>query len=247
MNTQKGLTLVEILIAAGLIIILGIGGFYFFSNKDSRSAVNINEPEAASSPVPAPGFEDVDEMIVNDEFVEDAKNENLESPRVTDSADLTTKCPDNFTALQSEGPYYKTGSPERQSMIEERVTGEKITVTGFVFDKNCEPITNVWLDFWQADENGNYDNEGFRLRGHQYTDSDGLYALETVMPAQYSSRPPHIHLKIQAEESGPVQTTQLYFPGERENTTDAIFDQSLVVSMSEDGKTASYNFKLDTD
>jgi len=241
MNTQKGLTLVEILISVGLIIILGIGGFYFFANDDSRSAVNVNEPQTTSSAVPAPGFENVDEMIVND------KNGKMETPQVIDSGDLTTKCPDNFTAFQAEGPYYKTGSPKRQSVIEERVTGEKITVTGFVFDKNCKPITNVWLDFWQADGDGNYDNQGFRLREHQYTNSDGSYVLETVMPAQYSSRPPHIHLKLQSKESDPILTTQLYFPGQRNNNTDAIFDPSLVVSVSDDGKTAHYNFKLDTE
>jgi len=247
MRTQNGLTLVEILISVGIVAALGIAGFYLFANKDSRSAVNINEQPTTSSAVPAPGFENVDEMIVSDEFEEFAENESLETPQVIDSTDLATECPDNFTAFQSQGPYYKTGSPERQSLVEERVTGEKITVTGFVFAKNCEPITNVWLDFWQADSSGNYDNQGFRLRGHQYTNDDGLYTLETVIPAQYSSRPPHIHLKLQSEESDPVLTTQLYFPGQRSNNADVIFNPALVVSMSDDGKTAHYNFKIDTD
>jgi len=160
---------------------------------------------------------------------------------------ISANCPDNFTALQTGGPYYKAGSPNRQSLIEEGVVGEKITVTGFVFDKNCNPISNVWLDFWQADGRGNYDNQGYRLRGFQYTDNDGKYVLETVMPAQYSSRPPHIHLKLQAKEGAPVLTSQLYFPGQSKNTVDTIFNSSLVVSMSDDGKTANYNFKIDTE
>lgn len=160
---------------------------------------------------------------------------------------ISADCPDNFTALQTAGPYYKTGSPNRQSLIEEGVDGKKITVTGFVFDRNCNPISNVWLDFWQADGTGNYDNQGYRLRGYQYTDSDGRYILETVMPAQYSSRPPHIHLKLQAKEDAPILTSQLYFPGQSKNTTDTIFNSSLIVFMRDDGQTANYNFKIDTD
>ena len=156
-------------------------------------------------------------------------------------------CPDNFTALQTGGPYYKIGSPNRQSLIEEGVVGEKISVTGFVFDRNCNLISNARLDFWQADGEGNYDNRGYRLRGYQYTDSDGRYTLETVMPAQYSSRPPHIHLKLQAKENDPVLTSQLYFPGQSKNTADTIFNSSLVVSMSDDGQTAIFNFKVNTE
>jgi len=159
---------------------------------------------------------------------------------------VSADCPDSFTALQAGGPYYKAGSPKRQSLIEEGVVGEKITVTGFVFDRNCKPISNAWLDFWQADGRGNYDNQGYRLRGHQYTDKDGRYILEAVMPAQYSSRPPHIHLKLRAKEDDPVLTSQLYFPGQSKNITDTIFNSSLVVSMSDDGQTANYNFKVDT-
>jgi len=160
---------------------------------------------------------------------------------------ISADCPNDFTILQTGGPYYKAGSPKRQSLIEEGVVGEKITVTGFVFDRNCNPISNAWLDFWQADGKGNYDNQGYRLRGYQYTDNNGRYVLETVMPAQYSSRPPHVHLKLQVKENDPILTSQLYFPGQSKNTTDSIFNSSLIVSMSDDGNTAIYNFKVDTE
>jgi hypothetical protein len=39
----------------------------------------------------------------------------------------------------------------------------------------------------QADSTGRYDNSGFRLRGHQYTASDGSYRLATVVPALYKA------------------------------------------------------------
>jgi protocatechuate 3,4-dioxygenase beta subunit len=75
--------------------------------------------------------------------------------------------------------------------------GEQLLVAGYVLDQNCQPIQNAWLDFWQADANGAYDNTGYVLRGHQFTDGQGRYYLETVLPGEYPGRPPHIHLKIQ--------------------------------------------------
>ncbi len=153
-------------------------------------------------------------------------------------------CSGELTPSQTEGPYYKSGSPERKSLIETGVVGEKITVTGYVFDQDCKPVAKAWLDFWQADGNGNYDNQSFRLRGYQFTDEKGGYTLETVMPGGYSNRTPHIHLKVKAA-NGPVLTTQLYFPDQPRNQTDSIFNQALIANF--DGKTASFNFVIPTE
>lgn len=153
------------------------------------------------------------------------------------------ECDGQLTPSQTEGPYYKTGSPERINIRASSV-GEKLTVTGFVFDKNCKSIKGAWMDFWQADGNGNYDNAGYNLRGHQFTDENGKYVLETVLPGKYPGRTPHIHVKVRAKENGPVLTSQLYFPGEDQNTRDSIFNQALVVKMKETNgiKTATFNF-----
>jgi len=90
--------------------------------------------------------------------------------------------------------------------------GTRLILAGYVLDQNCQPLPDAWLDFWQADANGEYDNAGYRLRGHQFTDAQGRYYLETILPGLYSSRPiEHIHVKIQPE-GGEVVTSQLYFP-----------------------------------
>lgn len=117
-----------------------------------------------------------------------------------------------LTQSQTEGPYYTPDTPERNSLIEEGMTGTRFILAGYVLDQNCNPLPNAWLDFWQADAHGEYDNAGYRLRGHQFTDEQGRYYLETVLPGLYSSRPiEHIHVKVQAE-GGEVVTSQLYFP-----------------------------------
>lgn len=117
-----------------------------------------------------------------------------------------------LTQSQTEGPYYKPDTPERNSLLEEGMQGTRLLLVGYVLDQDCQPLPNAWLDFWQADANGEYDNTGYRLRGHQFTDSQGRYYLETILPGLYSSRPiEHIHVKVRPED-GEVLTSQLYFP-----------------------------------
>lgn len=117
-----------------------------------------------------------------------------------------------LTQSQTEGPYYKPDTPERNSFFEEGMPGTRLVLVGYVLDQDCQPLPNAWLDFWQADANGEYDNTGYRLRGHQFTDAQGRYYLETILPGLYSSRPiEHIHVKVRPE-GGQEITSQLYFP-----------------------------------
>ncbi|MFF9087542.1 carbohydrate-binding protein [Streptomyces sp. NPDC014991] len=161
---------------------------------------------------------------------------------------LTPPCDDGDdpTPEQIEGPYFKPRSPEHTSLLEPGTPGTPLTVTGYVFGRACRPLTGVLLDFWQADTNGAYDNTGFRLRGHQYTDSRGSFALTTIVPGLYPGRTRHLHVKVQSP-GRPVLTTQLYFPNEPRNTTDTIFDPRLLMTVRDagGGREAAFDFVLD--
>lgn len=148
------------------------------------------------------------------------------------------------TPQQTEGPYYKAGSPQTNN-IAQGIRGEKLTVMGFVFDRNCKPVANARLDFWQADAKGVYDNSGYKLRGHLYSDHLGKYVLETIVPGAYETRPPHIHVKVKAR-NGPILTSQLYFPNAAQNQKDPIFNKDLIMSIvdGEKSKVGSFNFVL---
>lgn len=172
------------------------------------------------------------------------------SPAAGAPAQVTTPplaCPANLrpTPAQTEGPYYKTNTPERRSLLEPGMPGTRLILTGYVVTADCKPIARAWLDFWQADDAGVYDNAGYRLRGHQFTDNAGVYYLETVLPGLYPGRTRHIHVKVRAPD-GPAITTQLYFPGESSNQRDGIFRPELIVSIRDaaDGKVATFNFVL---
>ena len=149
----------------------------------------------------------------------------------------------SVTPSLTEGPYYKSGSPEQANLYQDSIAGTRLVVTGYVYDTNCQPVANAWLDFWQADGNGNYDNSGYILRGHQYTDANGRFQLTTVVPGLYPGRTEHIHVKVQAP-GGQTITSQLFFPGVAQNDSDGIYNASLLLSITEagDGLEGQYNF-----
>jgi len=141
-----------------------------------------------------------------------------------------------LTARQTEGPFFKTNTPQRRSLLEK---GDKnvLLVSGLVLSAQCKPVANALLDFWHADASGDYDNQGFRYRGHQFTDAQGRFRLETIVPAEYPGRARHIHVKVQAPGKR-VLTTQLYFPGDPGNARDGLYRAHLAMCMQKPGEGA---------
>jgi len=151
----------------------------------------------------------------------------------------------NPTPAAIEGPFFKPNAPRRTSLLEPGITGTKLVLTGRVLSTAGKPIAGARLDFWHSDSKGDYDNAGYKLRGHQFTYQEGRYRLETIVPGQYGGRTPHIHVKVQAP-NGRILTTQLYFPGEPRNQRDFLFSPDLVMKVQEapDGKVATFDFVL---
>ena len=152
---------------------------------------------------------------------------------------------DGVTPAQTPGPYFKPQSPLRTSLLEPGMPGTKIVVEGTVLTTDCKPVPRALLDFWQADARGDYDNNGYRLRGHQFTDDAGRYRLESIVPGIYPGRTRHFHVNVQAPGRR-VLTTQLYFPDEPLNQRDGIFDRDLVMKVrdADGGKAARFVFVL---
>jgi protocatechuate 3,4-dioxygenase beta subunit len=153
---------------------------------------------------------------------------------------------DDVTPSETTGPFYKPNSPQRTSLREPDIPGTPMVVRGVVLSATCTPIAHALLDFWHADDQGKYDNTGYRLRGHQFTDDAGRYTLETIMPGLYPGRTRHFHVRVQALNQ-PILTTQLYFPGEPDNRRDWIFKPALLMKVqgTDAGKVAAFNFVLD--
>lgn len=144
----------------------------------------------------------------------------------------TPACDDGPTPEQTEGPFWTPESPERGDFSADGAPGQAMVLSGSVVSTACQPVAGALVDLWQADGAGVYDNAGFRLRGHVFTDASGGFAFRTVKPGLYPGRTRHFHVKVQAP-GGPVLTTQLYFPGEPANQADGIYRPELEMTVRE--------------
>src|SRR5512146_980247 len=172
------------------------------------------------------------------------------TPSAADSSALACGAGSKSASLTpelTEGPFFKASSPERASLLESNTAGTKLVITGYVYTTDCQPVAHALLDFWQANASGAYDNSGYTLRGHQYTDATGRYQLTTIVPGLYTGRTEHIHVKVQAP-NGRLITTQLFFTGVPQNDSDGIYNAALlmVIQKGSDGEQGQYNFVVPT-
>jgi protocatechuate 3,4-dioxygenase beta subunit len=147
------------------------------------------------------------------------------------------------TIRQTEGPFFKPSSPERQSLLEPGMRGTRVVIEGVVLTTDCQPAPRALVDIWHADADGRYDNTGNLFRGHQFADEAGRFRIQTIVPGDYPGRTRHFHVKVQPR-GGAVLTTQLYFPDAPNNRRDGIFDPALLMKVRdvEGGKLAAFDF-----
>ena len=150
------------------------------------------------------------------------------------------------TPEETAGPFFRPNSPAKNNFREAGLSGTPVRLTGFVLDRKGDPVSGVLLDFWHADDRGEYDFKGYRCRGHQFSDASGEYVLETIVPGLYPGRTRHYHVRLQAAH-GPILSTQLYFSGEARNATDSLFRPDLLLKLRRGaaGVVATFNFVIE--
>jgi protocatechuate 3,4-dioxygenase, beta subunit len=109
--------------------------------------------------------------------------------------------------------------------------GERIIVTGHVFDELGRPMRNALLEIWQANAAGRYIHlrdqhpapldPNFTGAGRVLTDENGAYQFTTIKPGAYpwknhhnAWRPAHIHFSVFGKNFLERLVTQMYFPGD---------------------------------
>lgn len=124
------------------------------------------------------------------------------------------QCPP--TRPDMKGPFYKPDAPLRSSV------GKGYVMTGTVKSaRDCTPIAKAAIEFWLNNPEGEYDDQH---RATVVSDHSGAYRFESRRPADYGSRPPHIHLRIAAEGFKPLVTQ--HYP--EEGISKARFDIVLI-------------------
>ena len=150
---------------------------------------------------------------------------------------LTPSC-GKQTPAQMEGPFFTPLSPERTSLITPDMKAARMRLIGQVVDASCRPIAGALLDFWQCDDKGRYDNEGYRLRGHQYTNNKGEFLLETLVPGEYRAAPPTFTSRCRVKAGGFLPPS---FTCPSTPATGAIFFLIPSSSSARGGRTCSFS------
>ncbi len=145
------------------------------------------------------------------------------NPAVRRVEDCFPSTPDYY----GEGPFY---TPDPPDMVDGQLAdpdepGVRLIITGRVTNLDCtEFIPGTIIDVWHTDDAGQYDNQGYHLRGKTTSNTQGFYMFETIHPGKYlngsSYRPSHIHIKI-TPPGFDTLTTQLYFAGDPYIESDA--------------------------
>ena len=64
-----------------------------------------------------------------------------------DAPALACTGPAKLTPAVTEGPFFKAGSPERSTLVENGIAGQKLVLTGYVLTADCRPVAHALLDF----------------------------------------------------------------------------------------------------
>ncbi|SCB59054.1 protocatechuate 3,4-dioxygenase, alpha subunit [Rhizobium aethiopicum] len=158
------------------------------------------------------------------------------------------------TPSQTAGPYVHIGLTPNfcditgvydcdlgAQMVNDKTLGERITVTGRIFDGAGALVRDAVVEIWQADSAGLY-NSPSETRGAADPNfagwgrcptraEDGIYSFETIKPGPVPFKDgrrqaPHITLWIVARGINIGLHTRMYFPEETEaNASDPLLSR----------------------
>jgi protocatechuate 3,4-dioxygenase beta subunit len=150
------------------------------------------------------------------------------------------------------GPFYTAGAPviSNNQLAGTSEPGTRLILSGQVRNLDCSlVIANASIDIWHANDAGQYDTSGYNLRGITFSNGQGFYLFETILPGKYLNgskyRPRHIHVKITPPGFSTI-ITQLYFQGDTDipgdaaaSITSGTYDAShriIPISLNPNGK-----------
>ena len=132
------------------------------------------------------------------------------------------------------------------AMITGEANGERITVTGTVFDGEGTPVLDAMVELWQADADGNLPSAdpGFTGWGRRIADlATGEWTFETIRPG---GGVPYLSFWIAARGINLGLATRMYFP-DADNAGDPVLSMAgaraatLIALQTGDG---AYRFDI---
>lgn len=161
-------------------------------------------------------------------------------------ASALVEVPLTLSERTGPGPIVSAVTPEDADLTRNAGTGgeaigQRILVTGRVFDARGEPVPHALIEVWQANAAGRYVHKRdgwpgpldphFLGIGRCHTDAAGTYRFLTVRPGAYpwgnhpnAWRPAHIHFSLLGPSLASRLVTQMYFENDPLLALDPIFN-----------------------
>src|SRR3982751_3327596 len=137
-------------------------------------------------------------------------------------------------SLAAEQYGYDYNSLVNNLLIDPDTAGERIFITGHIYDGNGQTIPDALVELWQSDAQGNYrslpimkKNDGFTGFGRLGTGTDAQhrFMFTTIKPGSVSGQSPHINVILFMRGSLHQLYTRLYFSDEFEvNSNDELLN-----------------------
>lgn len=131
------------------------------------------------------------------------------------------------TASQTVGPYFHYALHEVPILPAEEIPGERITITGTLYDGKGAQVTDAMIEVWQANSRGKYDHPeddqdrqitpGFKGFGRLFVDGrNGTFTIQTIKPGSVAWREsgeqaPHLNISVFARGVLRRMATRVYF------------------------------------
>ena len=139
------------------------------------------------------------------------------------------------SASQTVGPFFRIGlitGRAQNNLVDEQTAGERITLTGVVYDGDGQPIPDAMIEIWQPDANGIFNHPldplhetadpHFQGFGRAENRDEGKYEFKTIKPGSQNRMPPYINVHVFARGMLVHAMTRIYFSDEAATTDDPV-------------------------
>ena len=175
-----------------------------------------------------------------------------------------------LTAAQTVGPFVSIGFEKAAvpDVAPAGVAGERVVISGKIFDGDGQPVTDAVIETWQANSHGKYAHpddaqeklleDNFKGFGRVLTDAQGGFRLTTIKPGRVAGldvhqgkvQAPHITVVIFMRGLLKQLMTRIYFPADVANAADPVLNlvpaarrTTLIAAKAADG-TLQWNVHL---